>query len=354
MKTLLKIAGAYMSIMVSCTALPEDCQVLDVDTDNVEIVDLSTAPFFETVEFKSGYTIGHIDEAVISDTLALIKTSENLMGFDIRTGAMVAKYSHRGRASEEYLTVWSVGLDSGRVFLYDINSKKIMYFTASGDLIKQVKVPETSGDAPFQDFIRLDDDRYIGKRVYGAGEVPELSVYDSEFRYLHDAGSMILRSGAHFDNPFFRNGRGEVFYYRYLLNDIYLVDGQTVRPIYRIDFGRSNIPRSKDFRDEMQIIEFVNERPGRYATFVSNIYDSPACFCFVYLMDGERRYAVYDKNSDRVLSYSFRNADFVLSKVVTYNDKAHLFWQDMGGTVEMTVIPLEILLCQRISGTCQN
>lgn len=343
MKTLLKISVASMSVLSSCTALQEDYRLLDVDTDDVKVVDLSATPFYETVKIKSEYTIGHIDKAVISDTLVLIKTSGNLLGFDVRTGIMVAKYSHKGRASGEYLTVWSAGLDSGMVFLYDINSKKIMYFTPSGDLIKQVKVPETSGDAPFQDFIRLDNDRYIGKRVYGAGEIPELSVYDSEFRYLHDLGSMTLRSGAHFDNPFFRNERGEVFYYRYMLNDIYLVDGQTVKPIYRIDFGRSNIPRSTDFRDEMQIIEYVNRKPDRYATFVSNIYDSSDYFCFVYLIDGERRYAIYDKTLGKVSSYSFRNADSVLSKLVTYNDNVYLFWQDMSKT-EITVIPFERLL----------
>ena len=343
MKTLLKISVASVSVLASCTVSQENYRLLDVDTNDVEIVDLSTTPFYETVDIKSEYTIGHIDEAVISDTLVLIKTSGNLLAFDVRTGTMIAKYSHKGRASDEYLTVWSAGLDSGRVFLYDINSKKIMYFTTSGNLIKQVKVPETSGDAPFQDFIRLDGDRYIGKRVYGAGKIPELSVYDSEFRHLHDVGSMTLRSGAHFDNPFFRNERGEVFYYRYMLNDIYLVDGQTVKPIYRIDFGRSNIPRSTDFRDEMQIIEYVNRKPDRYATFVSNIYDSSDYFCFVYLIDGERRYAVYDKTLDKVSSYSFRNADFVLSKVVTYNDNVYLFWQNMSKT-EITVIPFERLL----------
>ncbi len=328
-----------LSLSASCSTHSDDCLVLDVDTDNVMITDLSDKAY-ASVKFISDYAIGQIDRVAIYDTLALIKASGSLYGFNTETGGKIAKYSNKGRAANEYLTVWGAGIDSGRVYLYDINSKKIMYFSVSGELLHQTKVPETSMDAPFQEFIRLDRNSYVGKRVFGAGEIPELALYDENFRHLKDIGTMTLRSGAHFSNPFYRNEDGLVFYYRYMLNDIYLVDDNAVIEIYRIDFGRRNIPSTKDFKDEMQIIEYVNRSPNRYATFVSNIYDSHAYFSFVYFMRGERFYAVYDKSADKVSSHSFQKGDSVLSQICTYNDKVYLFWQDMSGTTEMTIIPL--------------
>ena len=332
-----------LALSVSCSSQEDNCRVLEVDTDAAKIIDLSNDTY-PSVKFISEYAIGQIDQAVIYDTLALIKASGSLYGFNAETGDMIAKYSNRGRASNEYLTVWSSGVDSGRVFLYDINSKKIMYFSVSGELLYQTKVPEISMDAPFQEFVRAGDDRYVGKRVFGAGEIPELALYDENFRYLKDIGTMTLRSGAHFSTPFYRNEEGRVFYFRYMMNDIYLVDDKSVKEIYRIDFGRRNIPVSKDFKDEMQVIEYANEHPGKYATFVSNIYDSSSCFAFVYFMNGVRFYAVYDKATDHVSSYSFRKGNSVLSQISTYGDSVYLFWQDMSGATEMTIIPLSCLL----------
>lgn len=334
-----KVLILVFSLSVSCSTHVDNCRVLEVDTDAVTVTDVSDDAY-TSVRFISENAIGRIDQVDVYDSLVLIKASGSLFGFNTETGNRIAKYSNKGRAANEYLTVWSAGIDSGRVYLYDINSKKIMYFSVSGELLYQTKVPETSMSAPFQEFVRLDENRYIGKRVFGAGEIPELALYDKNFRYLKDLGTMTLRSGAHFSNPFYRNENGSVFYYRYMLNDIYRVDDNTVTEIYRVDFGRRNIPLTKDFKDEMQIIEYVNRSPERYATFVNNIYDSQAYFSFVYFMQGERLYAVYDKSADKVFSHSFRNGDSVLSQICTYKDNVYLFWQDMNGTTEMTKIPL--------------
>ena len=334
--------AVVLALSVSCTA-DDGCLVLEVDTDAVETTDLSDRTY-HSVEFDPEYPVGRIDQVAVYDTLALIRTSGSLYGFNTGTGRLIAKYSNRGRASNEYLTVWSAGVDSGRVFLYDISSKKIMYFSVSGELLHQTKVPQAAADAPFQEFVRVGGNRYVGMRVFGTGEIPELAVYDGNFRYLNDIGPMVLRSGAHFGCPFYRNEDGRVFYYRYMLNDIYLVDDSSVTGIYRIDFGRRNVPSAEGFKDEMEMIEYVNRAPDRYATFVSDIYDSPDYFCFAYLMKSARIYAVYDKADGKVSSYSFRKGDSVLSQVCTYKDSVYLFWQDMDGATEMTVIPLSDVL----------
>ena len=98
-----------LSLSASCSTHSDDCLVLDVDTDNVMITDLSDKAY-ASVKFISDYAIGQIDRVAIYDTLALIKASGSLYGFNTETGGKIAKYSNKGRAAASEMVFGVSGL----------------------------------------------------------------------------------------------------------------------------------------------------------------------------------------------------------------------------------------------------
>lgn len=327
--------------VISCTSRNiAKVPTLRVDLDATVHLDVSQM-HGKTVWLDSTCLIGRIGQVCIADTVALVKSSEILAGFDLRTGDLVARYSRKGRASGEYLSIWSIGIDEEMVYLYDINSKKVMYFDISGHLLKQVPVAQSPSEKPFQDFVRRGDGAIIGKRVFGAGEIPELSLYDSDFRHVSDIDGFILRSGSYFGCPFFRNMQGDVYYVRSMLNDIYVLKGTFAEKAYSVDFGNSTIPFLERFKDEMEIISYANKFPDRYATFISNIYDSDDYVCFMFLAKRKKMYAVYEKSSGHTFSFDFCNGNGVLSQIVTHDDSVYLFWESETGSIEVAVLSVQ-------------
>lgn len=341
MKCIIVLCFAAVFLTSCKTRSGVSAEMLQVDLNRTVAVDVSGINA-ETVRLDS--LAGSLDQVVIKDSFALVKASGTLLGIDLRTGRIISQYSRKGRAPGEYLTLWSVGIDGDNVYIYDINSKKVMYFDYSGQLLKQVHLAQPLSGKPFQDYIRSNSGFIIGKRVFGVGEIPELALYDSTFCHVSDISDFNLRSGAHLGYPFCLNHKGEIYYVRSLLNDVYLVDGHSARKVYSVDFGRNNIPALDNFKDEMEIINFANRNPDRYATFISNIYDSEDYFCFMFFAKGKKMYAVYEKAAAGVHTFEVNAGSSVIAQIVTSENKAYIFWESESGDIYVTVLPIEHLL----------
>ena len=98
-----------LALSVSCSSQEDNCRVLEVDTDAAKIIDLSNDTY-PSVKFISEYAIGQIDRVAIYDTLALIKASGSLFGFNTETGGKIAKYSNKGRAAASEMVFGVSGL----------------------------------------------------------------------------------------------------------------------------------------------------------------------------------------------------------------------------------------------------
>ena len=170
------------------------------------------------------------------------------------------------------------------IYIYDINTKKVIWSTIDGRFVSYEKVTDKAEKSPFSMFIRFDDSYYIGKRVFGIGEIPELSLYDEHFNYLKPIEPKLrLRSGLHMGKSFSLDSNGQVLYNQYFSNRILAVSISGISVQFVIDFGKFSFPNVEKYKDEYEIIEAINSSPRKYATYVHNFIDSDRFFSFAFL-----------------------------------------------------------------------
>ena len=263
----------------------------------------------------------------------LIRSKTDLYLYDISKNEVSVKFSFLGRAENEYTFISDFGYENGLVYLYDMNAGKVLWFDKSGFFQKTFLVRKDVGSKPFSSIIKLNENYYLGKRVYGVSNTPELSLYDTEFVYVKDLFSDFkLRSGINLGFQFFKGASGEVLYNRYLSNYILQVSAESINVKYHINFGKNNIPDENNFKDEYEIIDEVNGSSRVYSTFISNICDSKSYLAFMFITKpGKPCLAVFDKLNKTTDAYVFESDKYVITQVVPTESFALVFMEDEEG-----------------------
>lgn len=264
----------------------------------------------------------------------LVKSGNDLFLFDDKTNSVTAKFGRLGRAKDEYTFISDFGYDkdAGQVYLYDMNSKRINWYSPKGEFIDTVGVTSKSSRQPFSTIVKYGDN-YIGKRVFGMPGVPELSLYDKDFNFVHAISpELILRSGIDLGKQFSCNDDGEVLYNRYFSNEILAVTPDSVGVRYIVDFGDYNVP-DDNFTDEYEIIDYVNsDSVNECATLISNICDKGNYLSFSFIKKpGRRCLCIYDKTAGKSRSLIVHDPEFEVSQIIPAGDCAFVFFEDPDG-----------------------
>lgn len=269
----------------------------------------------------------------------VIQSKNNVFAFDAQTGARKMSFSNQGRAQGEFIHLWDVWIEAEQLCMYDMNGKKILYYDLNGVFSKSISVSDKASSNPFQVLAMLRDDCYVGKCVYSGMEASELALYDRNFEFVKEIGDLKIESGIYLGYPFFVYTPNEVLYYRYLYNDIYAIDAkQNVTVKYYVDFGEHNVPLDPNLKDEYDRIDFVNKHGNKYATLVSNIYESDQYFCFRFVFDGKKCLGVYDKSSGKTAAFTFDTlSELPVTDVYVFENKALLLSQGMDKVCLITV-----------------
>ncbi len=287
--------------------------------------------------------IGDVRKILFTKDQYIIECRNSVLAFDSKTGILETTFSGQGRAKGEFITLWDVWLKGDTLCLYDMDSKKILRYDLNGNLLDIHAVAAKAEDAPFQALAELGKNYYIGKRIYSGMEHVELNLYDRNFKFVREIGELKIESGIWLGYPFFVYKPDEVLYYRYLYNEIYSIDEQqNVRVKYYVDFGENNVPLNPDLKDEYDRIDFVNNSTKKYATFVSNIYESEEYFCFRFVCDKGKCLGVYDKLKGNVFSFVFTSPVSIID-IYTTDNHAVIVSQDMEKTY-LTTVSIEKLL----------
>ena len=275
----------------------------------------------------------------------IVQCRNSVLAFDTQNGVQKTTFSGQGRARDEFISLWDTWIEGETICMYDMNGKKILQYNLNGDLLKVISITSKAEDNPFQVLARLGEDYYVGKRVYSGMEDIELNLYDKNFEFVKKIGDLKIESGIYLGYPFFVYSPNEVLYYRYLYNDIYAIDDkQNVMVKYYVDFGENNVPLDPNLKNEYDRIDFVNNSKKKYATLVSNIYESGKYFCFSFIFDGKKCLGIYDKSSGEAASFVFTpSSPASIVDVYIFDDKALLITQDMDKTC-LTTISVDDLL----------
>lgn len=267
---------------------------------------IPTAIRLEDGLLLDGPSLGAVEDVIIADSLLIVKSGNALYGFSLRTGKWEVTFSRSGRGPGEYIRIWDFGLaQDNTLYLYDIDGKQVLFFhLPTGLFSRSVSLSESASDNPFQCIIPTPDgEGYVGKRIYGMPSVPELSLYDSDFRYVKDLGNTPLRSGLKLWRQLFPGSDGDILYTRYFSNEILGIRGDSIYEKYSVDFPGNNLPDLGD--DEYDYLEATGDErsAGKYAVIMSNLMEDADTFGFQFGTNGHRCYALYDKQTGQCRAY---------------------------------------------------
>lgn len=291
---------------------------------------------------NSPQIIGAIDRVCFSSNGDfLLKTGKQLFLYSPE-GKYITSISRLGRASNEYLSILDFGFNDDSIYLYDMNGKKVMFFDKNGKHLFNYSLPKGAEDNPFQLIMPIGD-KYIGKRMYcGFPSFPELSLYDSNFKYIKsiNGSNMHLRSGIYFSSQFASYSDESVLYNRSFDTKIYEVKCDTAIVRYNVIFDDKMI-NIDEYKDEYEILQEINKKKCAYSTLFDNIEYNRGKLSFSYTYKKDKngyRIASYDCDSKRSNHYSF-NIDEQIANACAHKSFMYVFTQTEDGITRLYHVP---------------
>lgn len=271
---------------------------------------------------------GSVDDVIATDSTIYIRSGNELYSAPLEHVGPVRRISRKGRGPEEYVQLWDYGIDAGRLYLYDIDGKQILYFSKDGEYLNSIKLSDQAADNPFQSLIPAPwKNGYVGKRVYGMPDVPELSLYDESFAFVAELGTDRLRSGIRLWRQFFYGSDNDILYCRYFSNEVLQVTKDRVSVKYSIDFMGHNVPYDED---EYALLEKLSGdfAMNRYAVIMGPINESKDYFCFQFASNAHRMIAVYEKVTRNCRIYQPEVKDQDVRILFCQEGKLYMITQD--------------------------
>lgn len=315
-----------LAVIYSCNRTDSEINVLTLgfDVDNYHTVNIDEMHGI----ILDGVTVGMVKDMRLVDSSLIIHSSSGLHRFSLETGNLEVTYSRKGSGPEEYVSLWCCNVNDSVVQLYDMNRKRLLEYDEDGSFIRSIELPSSYNDNPFQAFVRVGG-RYLGKRVYGGdSSIPELAYYDENFLYLEDIQLKLnLRSGLMLHPPFTKNSEGSALYCRYFDNAVYEITQYESALKYRIDFGQHSFDNGDDFKDEYDIIDYVNSAKQKYAVNFSAFQEDERFLTFCYHYDASKRLAVYDRVESKTFSMLFASESEVVDQICRGGNTLYILTQ---------------------------
>lgn len=313
----------------------EKYEIIQPDLEKIQTVSLHD---YESISLDSTRFIGRIKRIIFYQEYLLLQSGEELYGYNRKDGSFLTSFSDIGRSEGEYISLLGVWIEKGKVAMYDYDAQKILYFNLHGDFLDEKRL--MNGVNAFQQLCPLDTG-YVGRRTYSNGEVPELSFYDRNGKYIKSIGERYLNSGIIINYPFYASEEA-VLYSPYFRNQIEEISPGLCTIKYLVDFKRYNFFNDSNV-DEFELLWELG-KGKRVATCISNIYESDKYFCFQFLLNGlGARYCVYDRNLKIAKVFSFDDESYSVDSMHTFDDRVNIFVRMENDSVHYYTMPLGTL-----------
>lgn len=279
--------------------------------------------FVQRLEDSEDYPIGHIDKLIVDDKKIYILDRYKAKSVFIynRNGKLLHVINHIGRGPGEFGVPQDFDVDkkTGNVIVLDTNLRKVVFYSPKGEYIKEFKCDF------FSNRIVFDNDNNI---IVDTGNIPS---EDSNY-YLRkvDQNGKLLSTffpsnpstvGITFNprNPFQQCGKN-LFYLPTLSNNIYVLEGDSSRIAYHIDFGddwpSDDFCKSVNKLHPLEIRNMVLEK--NYAAFLNCIQTKDVLHIDFYK---QKQYSFYyHKKTKKSLLISMEDKLFSLP-LAAYNDE---------------------------------
>ncbi|WP_298487558.1 6-bladed beta-propeller [uncultured Maribacter sp.] len=258
--------------------------------------------------------IGKIDKIIVKNKSVYILdafVTKGIYEFSIDDGSFIRKYGNFGKGPSEYIYPVDFNIDKNELIILDNNKSKLLVYDLNGKFKRKLRL----GFRALK-FIIDKDGRYI---YYTAGSPNYYIDNSNNFLLLIGNGKGNIKYKAFStlpiqhkfsflgSNSLIINNDNPMFHFRYD-NNIYIIEGNKIRPFLYFDFGEEALP--KDYDHNINHKEFVAKYHGiesPYLTFSGN-----------YLINNNHMFFTYNKSNRLVTSiYSFKTKEIISGTILS-------------------------------------
>lgn len=298
------LAGV-LCLLLSCSPSKDeneeitwDCRVSNT-TDSVDIQSFFTHASILCLEETEKSRIGQIAKAAFADTLLFImdnRLSRQIFVFNAETGKFLRTIGRVGHGPGEFVDITDMTVDVQKGYVYVLCEKeRVCKYDFQGRYLEQKKI------SFFAEAVESVGDRFYFV-CYRAGQ-GNVIIADREMNIIkshliNDPDEPVV-IGIH---PLQKNKDGSLTFFRYLDNNIYVIDQDDNLPIrYRVDIGDNTFTR-EDARgnDIMQVLDMENNYRCNIKSFIENdVYAS-----ILFFDHGEPQMSFLNKKTGKVSTFS--------------------------------------------------
>lgn len=293
------------AVLTGCGQKEIVCEIV-CDTDHAVVIDPSGSGIFAQITLEQPPLMlkNHIE--IPGDGSLYLFDRDRLYRYSLDDGRQEMAYGQRGRAKNEYVSIWDFWLDGADLWIYDIDGQKVLCYAPDGT-VKAVRENPGGGEG-FQQLVRLDPEHWIGKcnfrDIQGEGATPELALFDNEFQFLQPVGEETLRSGMTTWYHFCPDAKG-VLYCGPLSDKIWRVTETDRQLLYKVKF-LDGAMKPENYPDEyQQLSDIVAKLESQSFSFnIVGLSMSGSYLGFNYQSSRKgKMYALYDTAKDETYCF---------------------------------------------------
>ncbi|WP_157716546.1 6-bladed beta-propeller [Roseivirga ehrenbergii] len=286
MKLRFGILMLLLGLMVSCSSGNEQKQTEQaVATDEFKTFKIDTeakaVSIFELIEEVEVMRLEETAESLLSSVFKVSSTEDRIIfpsGNDgsiysySKEGEFISKFSHVGNGPGEYEFIWSFWVDGDRIFVSDINRRRLLSYDLEGNHLRSWKLPFSAKSFFTYDkgFVAdLDYTAFQDSLQFNVLFLDEnMEVKQMANPYL---SPLILYVGSSV-NSFQPYGK-DLIYHGFKSDSVFLIEKNQVRPLLKFDFGEEwlwteetikNNPRTTGLIRETDLVwwvdSYINEK----------------------------------------------------------------------------------------------
>lgn len=222
------------------------------------------------------------DVCMMGDTIFLLdEMTATIYSFDRKGGKCLAAVCKRGNGPNEYVQPMALSVCGESLYVLDMPTSRIIVFDRGLNAVKSIPF-----DFPAFDFIALD----TGFLLYNVAPTEERN----KFVYINGQGEYVnsFVSSEQVDHSnavsgglgkvFVRNKEAKIFAFESYGDVVYEWKNNSLEPVYRIDFGKLNVPADMD-KNKVNLFE-------EPYTFMSNVFMLSDLFIPSFFYKSQRYY----------------------------------------------------------------
>jgi hypothetical protein len=330
--------------MSACQSRQTDNEVETIHIDFSDIQNISL-PSGEVkriaLQSDSIAMLDRVNAIIEHDEILYIRHGQRLSRFSSE-GEYLGDVARQGRAANEYIDMWDVFGDDSSLYIFDYSNKKIVKYDYSDHALSSMLLTDTQNVI---NSIQPYMSGYVCKMGFWGftRESPELGYFDENFKFVKLIGDSELTSGIAFGRQFSLFD-DTVLYWRPLGTEIFGIDENLeIKPRYLVDFGERSLP-VREWVDENETIEFVNENLSRYATLINNVVETDSTVGFTFASDSKMFIAVYDKRHKKSQIYTLALDDNeMINVIISYGDKVYIVTESVDSNGYIYTIDIDNL-----------